>query len=160
MIHVTLVCMGKLKEAHWQAAAAEYAKRLQAFCKLELHELPPEALPQNPGEKQIQAALQKEADRITQKIPQGSRVLALCIEGRQPTSEQLADTLTQAALHDGGRLTFVIGSSYGLHESVKTAAHACISLSQMTFAHQLARVMLLEQLYRAFTIQQGRTYHK
>ena len=160
MIDVSVICVGKLKEKFYQDAAAEYAKRLKGYCKLNIVELAEQKLPKNPSLGEIQAALEKEGDAIRARIPPNSSVIALAIEGKPRSSEELA-TLLSAWSHSAAKhLVFVIGGSYGLHPSVKAGAWATLSMSPMTFPHHLARVMLLEQIYRAFKIQEGSEYHK
>lgn len=164
MQRVTLLCVGKLKEKFYAGAAAEYIKRLSRYCKLEIVELPEERLPENPSQAQVDAALAKEAEAIRGKLPPSSRVIALCVEGRLRSSEELARTM--AAWSNGSerglekRLVFLIGGSFGLHPSIKAEAWAQMSMSPMTFPHHLARVMLLEQIYRAYQINAGTKYHK
>ena len=160
MIDVTLICVGKLKEKFYQEAAAEYVKRLGGYCKLNIVELAEQKLPKKPTLGEIEAALEKEGDAIRGKIPPGSSVVALAIEGKLRSSEELARMLSDWAHSTAKHLVFVIGGSYGLHPSVKAGAWATLSMSPMTFPHHLARVMLLEQLYRAFKIQEGSDYHK
>lgn len=157
---VTFLCMGRLKEAYWRDAVAEYTKRLGAFCKLQIIEIEPERLPDAPSDTQIAAALEREGEKILSKIPAGAAVVALCIEGKTMPSEALADFVARTAGSGSSHLVFVIGSSYGLSDTVKRAASLRLSMSEMTFPHQLARVMLLEQLYRAMKILGGGTYHK
>lgn len=159
MIKVKIIALGKLKESYLRAATEEYAKRLSRYCALELVELSPKALPDDPNSSQISAALEAEAEMIIKAIPQGSRVVAMCIEGKQPSSEELAASLEKAALLSGS-VTFIIGSSYGLADKVKSLADEKMSMSRLTFPHQLARVMLLEQIYRGFKINEGSAYHK
>ena len=160
MMYVKIIAPGKLKESYLRDACAEYQKRLQAFCRLEITELPAQKLPPDPSEAQIAQALEREANDIVRAIPSGARVYALCIEGKRFTSEQLSADLAQAAVDGAGTVAFLIGSSYGLSLRVKRMAHVRLSMSDMTFPHQLARVMLLEQIYRAFQIRQGGKYHK
>ena len=160
MVDVTIICVGKLKEKFYQEAAAEYVKRLSAYCKLNTVELPEQKLPKNPSPGEIQSALEKEGNAIRGKIPPSSSVIALAIEGRQRSSEELAEMLNLWTRSAAKHLVFVIGGSHGLHPSVKTGAWATLSMSPMTFPHHLARVMLLEQLYRAFKILEGSDYHK
>lgn len=160
MIHVELIVLGKLKEPYLRDAVAEYQKRLQAFCKLQTIELTPYRLPDDPGDALISDALEKEAAEIEKHIPQNAFVYALCIEGKTIPSEQFSAQLEQAAVQGSGSVVFVIGSSFGLSERVKRRANVRLSMSPMTFPHQLARVMLLEQLYRAFQIRSGGKYHK
>ena len=160
MIHVDLIVLGKLKEDYLRDACAEYAKRLQAFCRLRTVELTPCRLPDDPGEKQILDALEREAAEIERHIPQNAVVYALCIEGRTVSSEQFSAMLDKASVDGSGSVVFVIGSSFGLAERIKHRANVRLSMSPMTFPHQLARVMLLEQIYRAFQIRSGGKYHK
>lgn len=156
MQRVSVICVGKLKERFYAEAAAEYVKRLGRYCRLEMVELPEQRLPDNPSPAEIERALAREAEAIRSKLPAGAAVAALCIEGRLHSSEDLA-----ALLGSGGRtLAFVIGGSWGLHDSVKAAAKVRLSMSPMTFPHHLARVMLLEQIYRGFQIREGGKYHK
>lgn len=152
--------LGKLKEPYLRDAVAEYQKRLQAFCKLQTIELTPYRLPDDPADALISDALEKEAEEIEKHIPQNAFVYALCIEGKTMSSEQFSAQLEQAAVQGSGSVVFVIGSSFGLSERVKRRANVRLSMSPMTFPHQLARVMLLEQLYRAFQIRSGGKYHK
>ena len=160
MVNITVICVGKLKEKFYQDAAAEYGKRLGGYCKLNIVELPEQKLPKNPSLGEIQAALEKEGDAIRGKIPPSSSVVALAVEGRERSSEELAEMMSAWAHSAAKHLVFVIGGSYGLHPSIKAGAWATLSMSPMTFPHHLARVMLLEQIYRAFKIQEGSDYHK
>ena len=160
MIHVELIVLGKLKEPYLRDAVAEYQKRLQAFCKLQTIELTPYRLPDDPADALISDALEKEAAEIEKHIPQNAFVYALCIEGKTMPSEQFSAQLEQAAVQGSSSVVFVIGSSFGLSERIKRRANVRLSMSPMTFPHQLARVMLLEQLYRAFQIRSGGKYHK
>ena len=160
MQRVTVLCVGKLKEKFYIDAAAEYVKRLQRHCKLELIELPEQRLPDDPSPAEIQKALRAEGDAIREKLPKGGAVIALCIEGTELSSEALSKKLTQLASAGASQLTFLIGGSFGLHPRVKQRADLRLSMSPMTFPHHLARVMLLEQLYRAYQIDAGTRYHK
>ena len=160
MLGVTIICVGKLKEKFYLDAAAEYQKRLRGYCRLELIELPEPRLPQDPSAGQIAAALDKEGEAILARLPRGGKVAAMCVEGRLLSSTQLADTLAGWAVAGVSDLAFVVGGSYGLSPRVKERADVRLSMSPMTFPHHLARVMLLEQLYRAFKIQEGSGYHK
>ena len=159
MITVKLITLGKLKEKYLRDAADEYIKRLSRYCALEIIELQPKALPDNPSAEQISAALKAEAELIEKQLPKGGTVIAMCIEGKQQSSEELAVTLEKAAL-SGGCAAFIIGSSFGIDESIKKRADIKLSMSKMTFPHQLARIMLLEQIYRGFKISEGSAYHK
>lgn len=160
MLSVYLICVGKLKEKYYRDACAEYQKRLGGYCKLTLIELPEERLPASPSRAQIDAALEKEAAAVRAKLPTGASLVALCIEGELCSSEDLSALLSGWAQTGQKHLVFLIGGSYGLHPSLKAQAWKRISMSPMTFPHHLARVMLLEQLYRGFKISEGSGYHK
>lgn len=160
MMEVRLVCVGRLKEPFYIAAAEEYAKRLGAFCSLKVLEVPEERLPERPSPAQVEAALKKEARRILEKLPSGGVFTALCVEGRQLSSPQWAAQIERWMVGGCSRLCLAIGGSCGLHGSVKERAALRLSMSPMTFPHHLARVMALEQLYRAFQINSGSAYHK
>ena len=160
MQKVTLLCVGKLKEKFYADAAAEYVKRLSRYCDLTVTELPEERLPEDPSPAQIEAALAKEAAAIRAKLPPSAFLIALCIEGKERSSEELARQMADWASRGEKQLVFLIGGSFGLHPSIKDAAGARLSMSPMTFPHHLARVMLLEQIYRAYQINAGTRYHK
>ena len=160
MLTVTLICVGKLKEKFYLAAAAEYEKRLSAFCKLNLIELPETRLPERPSQAQIDQALERDAGLILDKVPKGSALIPLCVEGEQLTSPQLAKRMERWAVQGQSALTFVIGGSFGLHPRVKEQGVFRLSMSPMTFPHHLARIMVLEQIYRGFQINAGTRYHK
>ena len=160
MLSVHIICVGKMKEKFYIGAAEEYLKRLSAYCKLTLTELPEEKLPPNPSQSQINAALSKEGQAIRAKIPANSSIIALCVEGKPHSSEQLADLLLQWEQNSAKHLVFLIGGSCGLDAGLKKEAWVRLSMSPMTFPHHLARVMLLEQIYRAFKINEGSAYHK
>lgn len=160
MHRITLLCVGKLKEKFYAEAAAEYIKRLSRCCKLDLIELPEERLPEAPSPAQINAALLKEAEAVRGKLPPSSSLVALCVEGRMRSSEELAHLMATWSNQGGKHLVFLVGGSHGLHESIKAQAWVQLSMSPMTFPHHLARVMLLEQIYRAYQINAGTKYHK
>lgn len=160
MIRIKIIAIGRLKEKYLREASAEYEKRLSAFCRLEVTELEPERLPDDPKPARIAAALEAEAERIIKAIPRGAFTVPLCIEGRQLSSEELSETLDSAAVGGESCICFIIGGSYGMSDRVKRLADLKLSMSKMTFPHQLARIMLLEQLYRAFKISRGGAYHK
>lgn len=160
MLSVRLICIGKLGEKFWTEAVREYEKRLSGYCKLEILELAEQRLPQCPSAGEITAALSKEAAAIKAKIPQGAQVIALCVEGRGFSSEAFAEKLGTMTAHGVSRLCLLIGGSCGLHEDLKKEAALRMSMSPMTFPHHLARVMVLEQLYRAQNILAGGKYHK
>ena len=160
MLSLHIICVGKLKEKFYADAVAEYQKRLSAYCRLNIMELPEEKLPQEPSQAQIDAALKKEAHAIRAKLPPRARTVALCIEGQLLSSEELAGRMQVWEVGPTNQLCFLIGSSYGLDEELKAEAQVRLSMSPMTFPHHLARVMLLEQVYRAFKINEGSKYHK
>ena len=160
MQRVTVLCVGKLKEKFYIDAAAEYVKRLQRHCKLELIELPEQRLPDDPSPAEIQKALRTEGDAIREKLPKGSAVIALCIEGRPCSSQELSRRMAEFGVQGKTQLTFLIGGSVGLDEDLKRQADWRLSMSPMTFPHHMARIMLLEQIYRAYQIAGGTKYHK
>lgn len=160
MTSVTLICVGKMKEKHYISAAEEYIKRLGGYCKTEVIELNEQRLPDDPSPAERDAALKREAEAISAKIPKGAAVVAMCIEGKQQSSEELAATFARYASSGVSKLCFLIGGSFGMHDSIKQRADVKLSMSKMTFPHHLARVMLLEQIYRAFKINEGSRYHK
>ena len=159
MWKLTLLCVGRLREPFYLDAAAEYVKRLSRYCKAEIVELPETRLPEHPSAAQVQAALEKESVSIRKRLPSNAFLTALCIEGQLYSSEKFSGLL-ESLSGRGISPVFVIGGSYGLHPSVKDAASLRLSMSPMTFPHHLARVMLLEQLYRACQISAGGQYHK
>jgi len=150
MLSIKVICVGKLKEKFYIDAANEYSKRLSGYCKLEVIELPEDK----------QQMLEKECELIISKIPNGAVTIALCIEGKEIDSKGLSDMINDYAVKGISKLYFIIGGSVGLHEKIKKEAEFKLSMSKMTFPHNLARVMLLEQLYRAFKITEGGKYHK
>ncbi|MBQ7437615.1 MAG: 23S rRNA (pseudouridine(1915)-N(3))-methyltransferase RlmH [Oscillospiraceae bacterium] len=160
MLSIRLICVGKLKERFYAEAAAEYSKRLSAFCRLELIEIAEERLGEHPSAAEIEAALNREAEQIEKKLLKDGTLVCLCVEGEQMESEAIAGLLTRAENSGRPRLSFVIGGSFGLAEKLKNRADLRLSMSKMTFPHHLARVMLLEQIYRGFQIKEGSRYHK
>ena len=159
MVIVKLITVGTLKEGYLRDAAAEYEKRLGAFCKFSHVCLKEERLPDNPSANEIKTALSKEAERILAEMPKKAYKIALCVEGKQLSSEELAEKFDGiSATH--GEMCLVIGSSHGLDDSVKNAADLRLSVSTLTFPHQLMRVILLEAVYRGFNILKGTHYHK
>ncbi len=160
MLTVNVICVGKLKERFYLDAVEEYRKRLSRSCKLNLIELPEERLPERPSQAQIEGALLREYELIAARRPKGGVLVALCIEGTALSSLELARKFTDWTVGGASQITFLIGSSYGLHPKAKQAADFRLSMSPMTFPHHLARVMLLEQIYRAFQINEGSRYHK
>ena len=149
-----------MKERFYIDAVNEYTKRLSGYCKLEVVEIPEYQLPDGPSDALIEAALDKERAAVESRVPDGYVTVALCIDGREMDSSGLSGFLSDNANSGASRLCFVIGGSYGLHESFIKTADMRLSLSKMTFPHNLARVILLEQLYRAFKIAEGGKYHK
>ena len=160
MLSVHLICVGKLKENYYKEACAEYIKRLSPYCRLTVTEIPEAKLPKTPTLGEITAALEKEGEAIRQKIPPASRVVALCIEGRLRASGEVRQIFPVPGVSREKHMVFLIGGSYGLHPSIKAEANIQLSMSPMTFPHHLARVMLLEQIYRSFKIEEGSAYHK
>ncbi len=160
MFDITLICMGKLKEPFYLSAAAEYAKRLGGYCKFTLLELPEARLPENPSPAEISGGLNKEADLILAKIPKGAWFCVFTPEGKSMTSEAFAGTLANVKSSGKSSACFLIGSSFGIAPKVKERADLQLSMGKMTFPHHLARIMVLEQLYRAEAIQAGSKYHK
>lgn len=159
MVTLTLITVGTLKEDYLRAAVKEYEKRLGAFCRVENVNLREERITDEDDKSKIAAALHAEGDKILAALPRNAYRIALCIEGEMPTSPALAEYIGKAVDRHGS-IALVIGSSYGLDERVKADCHLRLSLSRLTFPHQLARVILLEALYRAFSIQAGKRYHK
>ena len=159
MITVTVITVGNLKEAYWRDALAEYEKRLGAFCKTNIIQLKEHKLSENPSQAEIDAALAEEGRRILAAVPPRAYRIALCVEGVQFSSEALAQKL-DAACSDGASLCLIIGSSFGLSDEVKRACELRLSVSKLTFPHQMMRVLLLEVLYRCFGILKGTKYHK
>lgn len=159
MQDIRIICVGKLKEQYWRDACAEYSKRLSAYCKFSIIEIDEYRLPENPSQAQIEAGLTAEGKNILAKCPASSDIIAMCIEGKTHSSEQLAVLTEKSAISSRG-ICFIIGGSFGLSDEVKSKAKVKLSMSPMTFPHQLARVMLCEQIYRAFCINNGSKYHK
>lgn len=160
MFEITLIAIGKLKEKFYLSAAAEYEKRMKGYCNFKLIELPEVRLPEDPSPAEIAAGLEKEADLIFSKLPKGAWFCTLTPEGKLLRSEDLARKLKEVKLTGKSSACFLIGSSFGMAQRVKDRADFKLSMSPMTFPHHLARVMVLEQLYRAEAIQAGSKYHK
>ncbi len=159
MIKCKIIALGSLKEKYFKDACAEYKKRLSRFCDLEIIEIEPVRLPEKPSKGEIDLALKKESELISKKIPSNTKIIALCVEGKKLSSEKLAEEIKNTSALGNG-FCFIIGSSYGLSNEIKQKADIKLSMSEMTFPHKLFRVMLLEQLYRGFMINQGSAYHK
>ncbi len=158
--NVTIIAVGKIKEDYLRSACNEYIKRLGAYGKANVIEIPESRLPDSPGAAQIEAALETEAKGILSAVPKGNAVVALCIEGRELSSEGFSGLLSDFSARGKSGVSVIIGSSFGLSGSVKNAADLRLSMSPMTFPHQLARVMAAEQLYRAMSIANNGKYHK
>ena len=159
MLNIRVICIGKLKEKYWDAACEEYIKRLGSYCSLEIVELKEDRLPANPSPADEQKVIENEGASILAKIKKSDFVIALDIKGREHSSEELAERIKNTAFtHD--TIDFIIGGSLGLSGDVKSRADLALSFGKITLPHQLARVVLLEQIYRAFKINAGETYHK
>ena len=160
MLNMRIVCVGKLREQFYIDAFNEYSKRLSAYCKFECVELNETKLGSSPSDKEIAAALDKEAVDIERALGKDAYVIAMCVEGKQLRSEDFAQKINSLAVSGRGRICFVIGGSFGISQRIKQRADMRLSMSEMTFPHHLARVMLAEQIYRAFKIIKGSKYHK
>lgn len=160
MIKIKIIALGKLKEKYLSQAQEEYLKRISAYAKTEVIEIEPVRLSENPSKAEIEKALMSEAELIKKKIPENSAKIAMCIEGKRFSSEEFSSKVADIVSGGKGTLVYIIGSSYGLHDSIKQIADLKLSFSDMTFPHQLFRIMLLEQIYRGFKINEGSKYHK
>ena len=160
MLHIRFICVGKMKEKFYIDAFSEYAKRLGAYCRFECIELQEQRLSDSPGPNEIAAALNTEENEILKKIPASALVIAMCVEGRSKNSEDFSKLITECTNRGTSCICFIIGGSFGLSDGVKARADFRLSMSEMTFPHHLARVMLAEQVYRAFKIAEGSRYHK
>jgi len=157
---ITLITVGRLKDKFFIDASAEYEKRLSKYCKLEIKTIEAAKLPSDPSNREVTEALKEECDKIKKAIPSGCELIPLCIEGKQLSSEELSRKLDTLKLYGTSHVCFIIGGSYGIDEEIKRQASIKLSMSKMTFPHRLARIMLLEQIYRAFKITEGSNYHK
>lgn len=155
----TILCVGKIKETFYTDAIAEYAKRLTRFCDFEIIEIPDEKIPDKASDKEMELIKIREGERLLSKLKTDSFVITLCIEGKTLSSEELADTI-EKAYNTTNNITFIIGGSLGLSDSVKSKSNLRLSFGHMTLPHQLMRVVLTEQIYRSFMINKGGTYHK
>lgn len=160
MFEITLITVGKLKEKFYLSAASEYKKRLSGYCQFKLLELPEVRLPDSPSPAEIATGLEKEAELIQAKIPKGAWFCVLTPEGKLISSENLAQKISEIKVSGKSSACFLIGSSFGIAQKLKDAADYKLSMSPMTFPHHLARIMVMEQLYRAESIQAGSKYHK
>lgn len=159
-MNIAIITVGKLKEKYLKDGIAEYAKRLGAYCQLNIVEVADEKAPEQLSDTEAELIKQKEGERILAKVPQDSHVIALAIEGKSLSSEQLASQIEQLATYGTSKITFIIGGSLGLSKEVMQRANSTLSFSKMTFPHQLMRLILVEQVYRAFRIMKGHAYHK
>ncbi|KAA0835264.1 MULTISPECIES: 23S rRNA (pseudouridine(1915)-N(3))-methyltransferase RlmH [Bacillus] len=159
-MNISIVAIGKLKEKYLKQGIDEYIKRLSAYAKVDIIELPDEKAPENLSDQDMKIVKDKEGERILSKISPDAHVIALAIEGKMKSSEELADNMDRLATYGKSKVTFVIGGSLGLSDAVLKRADEELSFSRMTFPHQLMRLILLEQVYRAFRINRGEPYHK
>jgi 23S rRNA (pseudouridine1915-N3)-methyltransferase len=159
-VNISIVTVGKLKEKYLKQGIEEYLKRLTSYAKVEIIEVADEKAPEELSELEMEQVKQKEGERILAKISQDTHVIALAISGKMQSSEQLADSLDKLATYGKSKLAFVIGGSLGLSNEVLKRANEQLSFSKMTFPHQLMRLILVEQIYRAFRINRGEPYHK
>ena len=157
---ITILAVGKLKEKYWKQAIAEYEKRLGAYSKIEMIEVPDEKAPETMSDKEIEQVKEKEGQRLLAKIKPRATVITLEIQGKMLSSEGLAKELQQRMTQGQSDFVFVIGGSNGLHQDVLNHSNYALSFSKMTFPHQMMRVVLIEQVYRAFKIMRGEAYHK
>lgn len=159
-VNITIVTVGKLKEKYLKMGMDEFDKRLKAYAKMNLVEVADEKAPESLSEADMELVKKKEADRILAKIPTDAYVIALAIEGKMKTSEQLAADMEALMTYGRSKVVFVIGGSLGLHDSIYKRADELLSFSKMTFPHQMMKLILMEQVYRAFRIMKGEPYHK
>lgn len=157
---ITIICVGKLKESFYREAAAEYIKRLNKYCKIEIIEVQDEKTPEHAAPALEEQIKEKEASRILKHIKEDAFIYSLEINEYQPDSVELSEQINELAIRGWSHIQFIIGGSLGLHESVSKAAHKAVSFSRMTFPHQLMRIILLEQIYRSYRIIMGEPYHK
>ena len=159
MLSINIICVGKLKEAYLRQAIEEYSKRMKPLCKLNIAELSEERVGDDPSDAEIRHTVNAESDRILSKIGKGDYVIAMCVEGKNISSEELSDRIESISMTHS-TIDLIIGGSWGLSDALKKRADFKLSMGKMTFPHQLCRVMLLEQIYRAFQISKGTKYHK
>lgn len=159
-MRISVVCVGKIKEKYLKLVIDEFSKRLSKYCKLEVIELDDEKAPENLSDKEMMMIKEKEGKKILSKIKDNSHVIALAIDGKNLSSEELADTIDNLGVRGTSHIVFVIGGSLGLSDDVLRRANYKLSFSKMTFPHQLMRLILLEQVYRAYRINNGEPYHK
>lgn len=160
MLNITLIVVGKIKEKYFVDAIEEYSKRLKRYCHLNIIEVKDEPTPDNPSQKETDIVLELEGDRIMAKLPKSAYIIPLCIEGNKTSSLGFSELIQKTASDGNSEIAFIIGGSMGLCDKIKALANYKLSFSDMTFPHQLMRVILLEQIYRAFNISDGGKYHK
>lgn len=157
---IRIICVGKIKEKYLKDGIAEYAKRLSRFCTFEVNELPDEKIPDNPSPAECSRVIESEGDAILKKLSKDSFIVALCVEGKSMSSEELAAKVSSVTLMGKSTIDFIIGGSLGLSDRVKKRSDLRLSFSSFTFPHQLMRLVLTEQIYRAFKINANEEYHK
>jgi 23S rRNA (pseudouridine1915-N3)-methyltransferase len=160
MLQINILYVGNIKDKFYAEAVREYEKRLSAFCKIKNIELKEEKPPENPSDAEIALVIKKEGDRLLEAMPKKGYKIALCVEGTQISSEELANKLASVTVSGDSEITFIIGGAFGMDERVKKAANYRLSISKMTFTHRMMRVILAEQIYRALNILSGGNYHK
>ena len=160
MIKISIIAVGKLKEKFLSDACEEYLKRLKAYAKVQIIEISEYRCSDNPSDSEIQTVKEKEGEQILSKIPKGAFVVPMCIEGTQLSSEEFSQKIEKAMLEGNGEFAFIIGGSFGLSDAVKQSGKLKLSFGKITLPHQLMRVVLLEQIYRAFSIMNNSKYHK
>lgn len=159
-VNITVISVGKLKEKYLKQGIEEYVKRLSGYAKIELIEVPDEKAPENLSEQEMEQVKEREGERILAKVSDDAHVIALAIEGKMKSSEEFAESLDKLATYGKSKIAFIIGGSLGLSQKVMQRSNESLSFSKMTFPHQLMRLILLEQIYRAFRINRGEPYHK
>lgn len=160
MLQINILYVGNIKDKFYAEAVREYEKRLSAFCKVKNIELKEEKPPENPSDAEIALVIRKEGDRLLEAMPKKGYKIALCVEGTQISSEELAKKMASVTVSGDSEITFIIGGAFGMDERVKKAANYRLSISKMTFTHRMMRVILAEQIYRALNILSGGNYHK
>ena len=160
MLQINILYVGNIKDKFYAEAVKEYEKRLSAFCKIKNIELKEEKPPENPSDAEIALVIRKEGDRLLEAMPKKGYKIALCVEGTQISSEELAKKMASVTVSGDSEITFIIGGAFGMDERVKKAANYRLSISKMTFTHRMMRVILAEQIYRALNILSGGNYHK
>ncbi len=160
MLHINIICIGKIKENFFKESIDEYSKRLKSYCTLNITELPDEKIPNNPSEKEILIIKDKEGQNILNSLKKDSYIICMDLKGKQYTSVEFSNKIENISINNNSSITFIIGGSLGISDKVLNISNELVSFSKMTFPHQLFRVILLEQIYRAFKIIKNETYHK